>query len=166
MRLGPLVLVVLTLAASARGEERPPAPPPCAFVPVPSLAELDALERSGRHKRTAGVALLASGGGLVVLGAALTLAGALDDDDDDCFDDGRRFDRRWGYPDGCSNRGLTYAGASVAIIGSAALLAGFPLYTIGADQVAHARWLRRYRVLAPSVRASPRGASISLGATF
>jgi hypothetical protein len=174
MRHGPAVLVLLVAVATTASAEEAPAPPhrapppwssPYVLVPGPSPAELDAIERSGRRKRTAGVALLTSGGGLMVLGAALTVAGALDDDDD-CVGRFRHSDVRWGHHDGCGNASLTYAGVSTAIIGSAALLAGFPLYTIGASQVAHARELRRYMVLTPSLRASPRGASISLGASF
>jgi hypothetical protein len=118
------------------------------------------MEEAGHHKMTAGVALWASGGGLVALGTILAIAGA----HDGCPGS------HVGYHDAyhaniCSN-GLAIAGASVGVIGSAALVAGIPVYILGTGEVGRARALRRRLWVAPQVQAGPHGAAVSLAAPF
>jgi hypothetical protein len=130
-------------------------PPPGYFlVPMPTPDEVDALEHAGRTKRRAGIILIASGSGLLVVGTALWIAGAATHDDN-CL---HSIAYRYG-DDSCENGALIGAGAGTALLGSAAVLVGVPVYVMGNSQLHRALRLRRGMVLAPSIKAAPSGAA-------
>ncbi len=143
-------------------QQPPPswAPPcaPCYAAPLPTPAELDELERHGRHRRMTGIALMATGSALVVAGVALGIAGWYDVDNR-C----RRYyyyngyADRYGYYDRygwCGNEALAIAGATTSLLGVGVLAAGVPIYLAGNAQVRRARWLQHQLSLVPSVRPS------------
>jgi len=142
-------IVAVTLAAGPAVAQQLPPPqqqPPPVLVPcVPTVtpAEIDGLERDGRHKKLAGVVLMSTGGGLVAAGTALALAAWAHDDRASCY----RYNGYYGYgynSGWCGDRSLAIAGGTTMVIGFGALFTGVPVYLIGSSQVARARRLRSF----------------------
>ena len=164
--LKPRLVSICTLIAfgmATRAATQPPqqpyaqppqqyAPPPGYYlVPMPTQDEISALEHAGRQKRTAGIILMSSGGGLLIIGLSLWVAG-VNSDDGTCV--------RTVHGDlvDCGNGALTGAGVGTALLGSAAVLTGLPVYFMGNAQLHRALRLRRGYALAPSIKAPPTGA--------
>jgi hypothetical protein len=138
MRAPVIAVLLLLLVSPGAHAQQPPPCYPCAVAP-PSPAELAALEQAARHKRAAGIALMAAGGGLIVAGTALSIAGAWDNDDRcrHTYYGTYHYGASW-----CGDQALTIAGATTALIGAGSLGIGVPTYLSGNAQLRRALWLR------------------------
>lgn len=154
----PVCLLWLVAAAQAGAQEpqppaRPPAtvpqlrpPPPqwapCCAAPVPSLAEIDALEQAGRRHKRVGAILLGTGGGIALVGVGLAIGGAWDEHECGWYDD---YDYRYyHHHHGCGASALSIAGATTTLLGIGVIIPGIVEYVSGGGEVARARHLRRY----------------------
>lgn len=153
----PLLLALLCASFAARAQSLPPPPsllppPPPALLPPPPpawtptadlIAQTNALEAVGRHKKRVGIALIASGGALVLAGSGLVIAGGWHGDHS-CYDG--NYYGGYGYRSydyGCGDDALTIAGVSTALLGGAALVPGIVEYIGGGDVIRRARLLRQ-----------------------
>jgi hypothetical protein len=82
----------------------------------------------------------------MAVGGALWIAGAATHDDN-CV---RTYAYRY-YGDSCGNGALIGAGAGTAVLGSAAVLVGVPVYIMGNSQISRAWRLRRGLAIAPNI---------------
>lgn len=152
----------------------PPPPPgwtPYPRVLVPSRAEIDALEASGRHKKRVGAIVIGAGSALAVAGAGLMIAGAWDAGDhchynrrDGSYDyDGYAYDHA--YYGFCGNTSLYIAGATTSIVAAGTLVPGIIMYVSGGGDVDEAqRWRARCSRLCwrPAVERNGGGVQLEL----
>lgn len=171
--IGAVCVSLFAAAAQARAQEAPPQqppPPPLAWHPAPayvgpSLQEIDALEAHGRHEKRIGVILIASGSAVLVAGTSLMIAGWWHHDDScrqNYYYRGSYYYSDDGYYGGCSNRGLTLAGATTSVLGLGMLVPGIIEHVGGANDIEAARRLRRCAGVYWHPTFSPQGGGVEL----
>jgi hypothetical protein len=135
-------LLLTGAEAQATGEASQPAPsPPYYAVPGPDLAQIDALESTGHHKKRVGAILLGFGGALALAGTGLMIAGAWHEG----YACGPYHDHHYRF-DGahtCGSESLVIAGGVASLFAIGAIIPGASIYASGGHDVADARDLRR-----------------------
>lgn len=157
VRLAPLLLILVGASyAFAQEYPVPPPPPPPQWQyappyspppppylpPLPTRGEIDALERSARHKILGGDVLIGTGSALALAGTGLAIASAFVDDGS-CVSYYGPYGHHGYYYASCGNAALAYAGATTLFFGIAALVPGTYLRADGARDLATAHALRR-----------------------
>ena len=144
--IGRSACVLALLGGLANASEPPPPPQvtqppawmPYQVVPGPSPAEIQALDQSGRRKKTIGAILMGVGSGIALIGTSLAIAG-LWDDGNDCF----RYSYDYYWRRGCGDEALTFAGATTTMLGVGTIVPGIILHIRGGSEVDQARRLRQ-----------------------
>src|SRR5262245_53012158 len=142
-----LTLAVLLLTAQSAFAQQVtviPPPPPGAPQWMPNPEAQDLLQR-GRRKKLAGALLMGIGGGVLLTGTALA-AWAYTANDCGQFANMR----------GCVNNPVFQTGAVAIAVGFGALIAGIPVYAVGAAQV------RRAQRMSLTLMPAPGGASLQM----